>query len=168
MSTPQRLPNVNGDVGQWGNILNQYISLQHYNTGTDNAANGGHQNVTIQPGTTSAGTAPLKFMSGSLLSSPEAGAVEFLTDQLYFTQTTGTIRKKIAAYDDTTGATGDLYYRDSSGYFNRLAVGSNNQILTATSGLPSWQSVSGSVSNMDGGNAASLFGGSAVVDGGSA
>lgn len=168
MSTPQRLPNVNGDVGQWGYILNQFIDLQHYNTGSDNAANGGHQTVTIRPGTTAAGTAPLTLMSGSLLSTPEAGAIEFLNNQLYFTQTTSTIRRTIGAFDDSSGAAGDIYYRDSGGSLLRLAVGSDNQILTASSGAPSWQSVGGSVNNMDGGNASSLFGGSATVDGGSA
>jgi len=35
-------------------------------------------------------------------------------------------------------ATGDLYYRSSGGAFSRLAVGSNGQVLTLASGLPSW------------------------------
>ena len=40
--------------------------------------------------------APLKFNSGSLLSSPQVGAVEFLTDAWYGTITTGTARKTFA------------------------------------------------------------------------
>ncbi len=137
----QRLPTVNGDDGAWGDILNQFLSKEHYNTGLDNVANGGHQNITVRPGTTAAGTAPIKLASGSLLSTPEAGAIEFLSDRLYFTQTTGTTRKVIAAFDDAAGgggANGDMYYRDSSGNFVRLPIGSTNNVLTVAGGLPSW------------------------------
>lgn len=137
----QRLPIVDGDDGDWGDILNQYIEKEHYNTGSDNVANGGHKTVTIRAGTASAGTAPLKFTSGTLLSSPEAGAVEFNTDRLYMTQTTGTTRKVVAAFDDTSGATGDLYYRDSSGNFVRLGVGSGNQVVSNSGGVPVWRQV---------------------------
>ena len=138
MSYPQRLPVVNGDDGTWGNIINQFINLQHYNDGTDNPINGSHVTVTIRPGVATAGGAPLKFISGTLLTSPEAGAIEFVTDTLYFTQTTSTTRKTIAAYDDTSGAKGDIYYRDNSGYFTRLGIGSTNQVLSVASGIPAW------------------------------
>ena len=141
MPFDQRLPIVDGDDGDWGDILNQFLEKEHHNTGSNDAANGGHKTVTIRAGTATAGTAPLKFTSGTLLTSAEAGAVEFNTDKLYFTQTTGTTRKVIAAYDDTSGATGDLYYRDSSGYFVRLGVGSSNQVLSVVSGLPAWKQV---------------------------
>lgn len=139
--TEQRLPAVNGDDGSWGDILNQYITKEHYNTGVDNAANGGHKAVTLRPGTIASNTAPLKFSSGPLMNTAEAGAVEFLNDKLYLTQTTGTTRKVVAIYDDASGATGDVYYRDSSGNFIRLAVGSSNQVLTVASGLPSWKDI---------------------------
>ena len=36
-------------------------------------------------------------------------------------------------------ATGDIWYRDSSGNFTRLGIGSSGQILTVSGGLPSWQ-----------------------------
>lgn len=140
--TQQRLPTVNGDDGTWGDILNQYIAKEHYNTGTDNAANGGHQKLTLQPGTTAANTAPIKLSSGSLMTAAEAGAIEFLTDKLYFTQTTSTIRNTIAAYNDSSGATGDLYYRDSSANFTRLAIGgATGQVMTVNSGIPAWITV---------------------------
>jgi hypothetical protein len=138
MATPQRLPIVNSDDGTWGDILRQYLMKEHYNDDTDNAVNGGHQKITIRAGTATAGTAPLKFTSGTLLSTPEAGAVEFNSDTLYFTTTTGPTRKKIAAYDDSSGATGDTYYRNASGVFTRLAAGSNGNVLTLASGVPSW------------------------------
>ncbi len=40
-------------------------------------------------------------------------------------------------------ATGDIYYRNSSGYLTRLPIGSTNQVLTVIAGLPSWQTPSG-------------------------
>lgn len=49
-------------------------------------------------GTTAAGTAPEKYTSGPLMTSPEVGAFEFLTDRLTFTGTTGTTRKDIADF----------------------------------------------------------------------
>jgi len=134
----QRLPVVDGDDGNWGTILNQFIKKEHYDTGVNNVANGNHKTITIRPGTTVAGTAPLKFISGPLTSSPEIGAVEFQTDKLYFTQTTSSTRKTIATYDDNSGATGDIYYRDSSGNFVRLAVGGNNYTLTSNGTIPVW------------------------------
>lgn len=138
MPTPQRLPIVNSDDGTWGDIIRQYITKEHYNDDTDNAINGAHKTVTIRPGTATAGSAPLKFSSGTLLTTPEAGAVEFNTDSLYLTTTTGTVRKKIATYDDSSGATGDTYYRDSGGSFVRLPVGSNGKTLRVVSGTPAW------------------------------
>jgi len=133
----QRLPAVNGDDGAWGTILNQYLSKEHYDTGLDDPLNGGHKTITIRAGTTAAGTAPLKLTSGPLMIAPEAGAVEFLTDKLYFTQTTLTTRKTIAAYN-TTGATGDVYYRDANGDLMRVPIGSANNVLTVAGGLPLW------------------------------
>lgn len=138
MATPQRLPIVNSDDGTWGDIIRQFIAKEHYNDDTDNTANGGHQKITIRPGSSAAGSAPLKFNSGTLMTAAEAGAVEFNTDNLYFTITTGSVRKKVALYDDTAGATGDLYYRNSSGSFTRLGVGSTGQTLTVASGTPAW------------------------------
>ena len=136
----QRLPIVNSDDGIWGDIIRQYIAKEHFNDDTDNPANGSHKTVTIRPGTAAVGTAPLKFTSGTLLTTPEAGAIEFNNDSLYFTNTSGPVRRKFAVYDDVIGATGDLYYRDASGLFTRLPIGSNTNILTVTGGLPVWSS----------------------------
>jgi len=134
----QRLPIVNSDDGVWGDIIRQYLMKEHYNDDTDNPVNGGHQKITVRAGTATAGTAPLRFTSGTLLSSAESGAVEFNGDNLYFTITTGTIRKKVAIYDDASGATGDLYYRDSSGNFVRLPPGATGKTLRVSGGLPTW------------------------------
>ena len=82
----QRLPIVDSDDGQWGDVLNQFIE----------------------------------------------------NDKLYFTQTTGLVRKTFATYDDISGATGDIYYRDSASNFVRLPVGSNSQTLNVVDGTPGW------------------------------
>lgn len=60
----------------------------------------------LAAGSTSASSAPLKFTSGSLMTTPEAGAVEFLTDKIYFTTTTGPSRREIALNESalTSGA----------------------------------------------------------------
>jgi len=94
--------------------------------------------LNISAGTTSAGTAPIKLVSGQLMTSPEIGAIEFLDDKLFITQTTNSTRKTIASYDDDSGATGDIYYRDAGSNFTRLPIGSSSDILQVTDGLPSW------------------------------
>jgi hypothetical protein len=138
MSTPQRLPIVNQDDGTWGDIIRQFLMKEHYNDDSDSAANGGHQKVTIRAGTAAAGTAPLKFTSGTVLSAPETGAVEFNSDSLYFTITSGTTRKKVALYDDSFGATGDMYYRDSSGNFVQLGMSATAGQVLKSGTTPSW------------------------------
>jgi hypothetical protein len=50
----------------------------------------------IKAGTATASTAPLKFTSGALLTTPETGAVEYLVDDYYATIATGAARKTIA------------------------------------------------------------------------
>ena len=52
-------------------------------------------------GTATAGTSPLKFISGTLLTAAEAGAIEFLTDDFYGTITTDAARKKFVLDDGT-------------------------------------------------------------------
>jgi hypothetical protein len=40
-------------------------------------------------------------------------------------------------------ATGDIYYRNSSGILTRLPIGSTGQVLNVASGLPAWATVAG-------------------------
>jgi hypothetical protein len=141
MTTQQRMPVVNGDDGSWGDILNQYLLKEHYNGDANvtqgTSTNGGHQTITVRAGTATAGTAPLKFASGTLLTVTEAGVIEFNTDKLYFTQTTSTTRNTIAAYA-TAGTTGDIYFRNGSANFTALGIGGTNNLLTVTGGVPVW------------------------------
>jgi len=82
--TPAGAFAVTGAISATGNI-------------TSSAGNigGGTSILHLKAGTAVAGTAPAKFTSGALLTSPEAGAVEFLTDAFYTTITTGTTRRML-------------------------------------------------------------------------
>lgn len=57
--------------------------------------------LNLAAGTATASTAPLKFTSGTLNTTAEAGAVEFLTDDYYATITTGAARKTFVLTDGT-------------------------------------------------------------------
>lgn len=57
--------------------------------------------LTLKAGSATAGTAPLKLTSGTLNTTAEVGAVEFLTDKYYGTITTGAARKEITMNDST-------------------------------------------------------------------
>jgi len=58
-----------------------------------------NKTISCAAGTATAGTAPIKLASGTLLAIPETGAMEFNGDSLYFTRTTGSNRKTIAYTD---------------------------------------------------------------------
>lgn len=84
----------NGTAGYFNQIANGYaIITTGGNSGFKVAAP--TANIHLGAGTTAAGTAPLKFTTGPLLTTAEVGAVEFLNDSLYFTITTGAARKGI-------------------------------------------------------------------------
>jgi hypothetical protein len=147
----QRLPTVDGDDGAWGDILNEFLGKEHYNGDGDfnpaSSENGGHEKVTIRAGTTAAGTAPITLTSGALMTAAEPGAVEFLTDKLYYTTTTPT-RMTLAAYPTTGGALGDVYYRSSGGSLTVLTAGTDTHVLTLASGVPTWAAPPGGGSGL--------------------
>jgi hypothetical protein len=76
--------------------------------------------IHIGAGTATAGTAPLKFTSGTLLTTTEAGAIEFNNDAYYGTITTGAgtagARKQFAFTSDLT--TGYVPYTGASSNVN--------------------------------------------------
>lgn len=85
----------------------------------------------LAAGTATASTAPLKFTSGALLTVPEAGAVEFLTDTWYGTITTGAARKEFAFKDYVDGKVTDAV---SDGVVN--IAPSQNAVYDALQALP--------------------------------
>ena len=69
------------------------------------SASSGSMYVTLSAGTATAGTAPLVFTSGVSLTAAIAGAMEFTTDDLFFTITTGAARKRLLMADPVGGLT---------------------------------------------------------------
>ncbi|MEI7653041.1 MAG: tail fiber domain-containing protein [bacterium] len=100
----------------------------------------------FKAGTATASTAPLKFTSGTLLTAPEAGAVEFLTDAYYGTITTGAARKTFAFLESPSFTTPTLgvatatslavpKLTSSSGAMTMTpAAGSNFNLVLSTTG----------------------------------
>lgn len=78
----------------------------------------------VKAGTASAGTAPLKFISGSVLSTPEAGAIEFLTDDIFATITTGVARKAFILDDGTRLTSGKIPIATTNGRLIDLTASS--------------------------------------------
>lgn len=95
----------------------------------------GSANITV---TAAAGT-----LTGSTLNSGVTASS--LTS--FGTVTSGTLSTGavIGGVTTTLGsdATGDIYYRNASGVLTRLGIGSSNQVLTVSGGLPSWAAASG-------------------------
>ncbi len=80
----------------------------------------------LHAGTVNASTAPIKLTSGTLMNTPEAGAIEFLTDGLYYTQTTGPTRRQIASLAGSEALTNKS--------INGLTITSSTGTLTITNG----------------------------------
>lgn len=59
----------------------------------------------LPAGSTAASSAPLKFTTGTSMTSAEAGAMEYTTDDLFFTISTGTARKRLLMADPVGGLT---------------------------------------------------------------
>ncbi|MCF7834311.1 MAG: hypothetical protein K9L98_03240, partial [Candidatus Pacebacteria bacterium] len=95
----------------------------------------------LPAGTATASTAPLKFTSGTLLTTPEAGAVEFLTDAFYGTITTGGARKTFAFLESPSFTTPTLGVA--------TATSLANGTFTTSSGAMTFTPASGSGLNIN-------------------
>ena len=103
------------------------LALGHANTWTGVQTLKG---TILTAGTTTAGTAPLYFTSGTNLTAAAAGAMEFTTDDLRFTITTGTARKTVALTDSATAlTTGQMLFTTTNG---RLTAGTGATYTAAT------------------------------------
>ena len=82
-----------------------------------------------------------------------------ITDAVTLTGTQTLTNKTLTAPVINVGsdATADMYYRNSSGNFTRLGIGSNGQILVVSGGLPSWGSSTAGVTSFASGSASPLF-----------
>lgn len=86
--------------------------------------------VHIAAGATAASSAPLKFTTGTSMTTAESGAVEYTTDDLFFTISTGAARKRFVFADPVGGLTsGRVPFATTNG---RLTDSANMTFSTAT------------------------------------
>ena len=117
----------------------------------------------LKAGTADASTAPLKFTSGTNLTSPEAGAMEFAGTNLYFTPsasrktfaftdsnitgTAGGLSSTLAVTSGGTGlstiAAGSIVAANSADTLSAITSASGTKILTNTAGTISWETAGG-------------------------
>ena len=104
----------------------------------------------LKAGTATASTAPLKFTTGTNLTTAEAGAIEFTTDDLFFTITTGAARKAFVLDDGARLTSGKIPIATTNGrlidgqtplagtkvyYVSDTSGGAVTRKLTFTSGV---------------------------------
>lgn len=103
-------------AGSWS--IQNLSTFNNYHVGNSffGAASTPGARVELAAGTATAGTGPLKFNSGTSLTTPVAGVMEFTTDDLFFTIATGTARKRLAMADPVGGLTsGRVPYNTTNG-----------------------------------------------------
>lgn len=86
----------------------------------------------LKAGTATASTAPIKLTSGTLLTTAEAGGIEFLTDKAYFTITTGAVRKELAL-NDSALVSGNLIEATTNGRLQNATTTGTGNAVRATS-----------------------------------
>jgi len=89
--------------------------------------------INLRAGTATAGTYPIKFTSGPLLTTAVAGVNEFLTDKFYGTITTGAARKEFTMNDGSL-TSGRLPFATTNGRLTdnaNLSISANATTLTA-------------------------------------
>lgn len=88
----------------------------------------------------SAGQFPIRVNSGgTLMQTVTGGTINNTT--IGTPSITGGTLNNVSVSNGTADATGDLYYRGTSGTLTRLAIGTNGQYLTTNGTTPSWGSV---------------------------
>ncbi len=85
--------------------------------------------VNLKAGTATAGTAPLKFNSGTLLGTTEAGAIEYDGSHLYFTATSAGTRYQL---DQQGGGTPAITVVNTSNLFSTGLSGTGSGVTTVT------------------------------------
>jgi hypothetical protein len=86
----------------------------------------------LKAGTATASTAPLKLTSGTSLTNAEAGAIEYTTDDLFFTIATDTARKRLLMADAVGGLTsGKIPVATTNGRLADLTAQATEEALKA-------------------------------------
>jgi len=123
-------------------------------SGTSSGTNTGDQTIALTGDVTGTGTGSfaatigaLKVTNAMLAGSIAASKLVGNDIATLGTVTAGTLSTGavIGGVTITVGsdATGDIYYRNASGVFTRLGIGSAAQVLTVSGGLPAWAASSG-------------------------
>jgi hypothetical protein len=117
--------------GTGATTLNDLITLETHTTGDY------VQNITAGTGLTSTGATSGENIAHSLSVDASQTQITAVGTVTTGTWSTGAV---IAGATMTVGsdATGDVYYRNASGVLTRLAAGSDADVLTLASGIPSW------------------------------
>jgi hypothetical protein len=102
------------DVNAFRIYPNQLVNFQG-NAGFGASVTTPTAKVHIGAGSSAAGTAPLKFTSGDSLTTAVAGSIEFTTDDLYFTITTGATRKGFVLNDGSNLTSGKIPIASTNG-----------------------------------------------------
>jgi hypothetical protein len=80
-----------------------------------------------------------KTLTAPVLSSPDINTPDIDGGTIDDVDITNPTLNGTVQLDLGTDATGDIYYRNAGGELTRLPIGSDAEVLTTTSGLPSWE-----------------------------
>jgi len=117
-------------------------------------ASGGDTNISLNlvskgTGTVQSGGIPVVTTTGTqtLTNKTINGTNNTITNISLTTAVTGTLPVANGGTNITTYTTGDLLYASAPGTLARLSPGVNGQVLTLSSGFPSWQNASSGFAN---------------------
>jgi hypothetical protein len=105
--------NFTGDTN--GSIYLGYKGTGGIRIGVSGSAANATARLHLPAGTAAASSAPLKFTSGTSLTTAEAGAVEFTTDDFFATITTGAARKGVILNDGANLTSGKIPIATTNG-----------------------------------------------------
>jgi hypothetical protein len=154
---------ANGDITIQGTTnatrTTSYVNLQPNGGNVGIGTTGPTSKLHLAAGTATAGTAPLGFTSGTLLTVPVVGKVEFLTDAWYGTITTGAARKTFAFLESPSFTTPSLGVATAT-TINGLTITANGtNTLNITAGKTLAVSDSATIAT----NAITLAGGEVIT-----
>jgi hypothetical protein len=95
--------------------------------------------LALKAGTAATGTAPLKLTSGTNLTTPEVGAIEFNGTSLFYTNSTPARRTLVAAENTNTFSASQTYTTNPSGNWQQFSRLDSGAVFTLGSGGNDWR-----------------------------